>query len=232
MTFTILTLFPDLIEAVCSYSIVKRAKEAGHVSIQTVNIRDFATDKYKTVDDRPFGGGRGMILKVDIVDRALQFAKQAHHTNNAPEHPTTPSVILLDPRGKRYNQSIAKHLAHNYQHIILLCGHYEGIDERIRTLVDETISIGDYILTGGEIAAAAIIDSVTRLLPGVLPDGVAETESFEDGLEYPQYTRPRTYNTLTIPDILRSGNHKAIEVWRKEQARAITKIHRPDLSAS
>lgn len=206
MKYTILTLFPEMFTGPFDASIIKRAQEQQIVDIDIINIRDFATDKHKSVDDRPYGGGKGMIMRVDILDRALTHAK----TND-----TKTITILLDPKGKTYTQAIAKRLT-SYDHIILICGHYEGVDERVRSLVDESISIGQYILTGGEIPAMVIVDSVTRLLPGVLDPEATRDESFtDDRLEYPQYTRPPIYKGMKVPDILLSGHHRKIDEWRK-----------------
>lgn len=223
MNITVLTLFPEMFRGVLEASIVKRAQEKEAVSIHCINIRDFSVDTYKTVDDHPYGGGAGMILRVDVIDRAICAAK-----SRFPSIPST--VVLLDPQGIPYTQKIARRLSVT-QHIILVCAHYEGIDERIRVLCDLELSIGDYIVTGGEIPAMIIIDSVTRLLPGVLKKEEATVhESFEQSLlEYPQYTRPETYNGVQVPDILRSGNHKAISDWRNQEALKRTKLRRPDL---
>lgn len=196
-------------------SIIKRAKEEKLIEIDFYQLRDFAEDKHNTVDDTPYGGGRGMVLKVDVVDRAIQKAKSESHGKT--------KVILLSPRGKSYNQDIAKDFS-QYENIILICGHYEGFDERIYNLVDEVISIGDYVLTGGEIAAMSIIDSVTRLIPGVIEEESYSDESFmrkdHSGrylLEYPHYTRPLEYKGKKVPEVLLSGNHAEIDKWRCEQ---------------
>lgn len=230
MRISILTLFPELFVGPFDHSIIKRAREKNLVDIQFVNIRDFGVGKHKIVDDRPFGGGAGMVMKVDVIDAAITATKNPQLTKQ------TEQVILLDARGKTYTQQIAQTLA-SLEHIILICGHYEGVDERVRTLVDQTISIGDFILTGGEIPTMLIVDSVTRLLPGVLKkDDATVHESFSINhashnklLEYPQYTMPREYKGNSVPEILLSGNHGEIENWRKEQANSITKAHRPDL---
>src|SRR5581483_9655555 len=170
------------------------------------NIRDFATDNYKTVDDRPYGGGIGMIMRVDILHKALSAQKKGY-------------TILLSPTGKRYTQEDAKRFK-THKHLIVICGHYEGIDARIESYVDEIVSIGDFVLTGGEIPAMAIADSIVRLLPGVLKEGVTSSESFEnDLLEYPQYTRPEVFKNKRVPEILLSGDHKKIELWRKSNRR-------------
>lgn len=205
-------------------SIIKRAKEKGIVDIHLVNIRDATTDKYKTVDDRPYGGGAGMVLRVDVVDSALEHTKALCKA-------TPCRTILLDPQGVPYTQKKARELS-KINHLILLCGHYEGVDERIRSLVDEELSIGDFVLTGGEIPAMAIADSIIRLLPGTLKKSEAtiqESFSEEGGLEYPQYTRPETYKGMNVPDILLSGDHKKIASWQKEQAKLKTRQKRPDL---
>ncbi len=205
-----------------NHSIIKRAQEKQQVRINFVDIRSFAKDKYRTVDDRPYGGGAGMILRVDIVDSALQSARDATAKNER--------VILLDPQGVPYTQQKAQELT-RCDHLILICGHYEGVDERIRLLVDEEVSMGDFVLTGGEIPAMAVIDSVTRLLPGVLarPEA-AQDETFSEGLlEYPHYTQPRTYNGISVPEVLVGGNHAKISAWRAEEKLKRTKAKRPDL---
>lgn len=219
MKISILTLFPDMFAGPFSHSIVKRAIDQNKISIRLVNIRDFATDSYKTVDGKPYGGGVGMILRVDVVDRAIQKVKSPKS-----------KVILLDAGGTPYNQSKAREFS-KLDHLILVCGHYEGVDERIRGLVDEEVSIGDYILTGGEIPSMVIVDSVARLLPGVLAKPTATIgESFTTPiLEYPQYTEPREYLAKRVPDILLSGNHKAIQEWQSRAAHEKTKKIRPDL---
>lgn len=212
MIISILTLFPDMFNGPFDYSIVKRAREKGLVKINFINIRDFATDRYKTVDDRPYGGGVGMLLRVDIVDRALAFAK-----TKFPARET--ETILLDPKGTTYTQALAKDLT-AVEHLILVCGHYEGVDARVEKLVDQRISIGPYVVTGGEIPALVVIDSVVRLLPNVLAKSSATVnESFTKGaLEPPQYTRPEIYKKMRVPQVLLSGNHKKIEDWRKIHA--------------
>jgi len=225
MYITILTLFPNMFIGPFDASIVKRAKEKEIVVITYVNIRDFAQDKHKSVDDRSYGGGPGMILRVDIVDEALTYAKSLHP--NVQTH-----TILLDPQGTTYSQQKAQQLA-MYHHLILLCGHYEGVDERIRSFVDEEISIGDYILTGGEVPAMVLVDSIVRLLPGTLiKEGVTTNESFSANtplLEYPQYTTPQTYKGKSVPDILLSGHHANINKWKQKESLKRTKLKRCDL---
>lgn len=223
---SILTLFPETISDVISHSILKRALEAERVSVNAVNIRDFATDRYKSVDDHPYGGGHGMILRVDVIDRALSFAKKSIPAANRVRS------VLLDPQGIRYSQPMAQTYA-TLDHLILLCGHYEGIDERVRSLVDEEVSVGDYILTGGELPALILADSVIRLIPGVLSsEKTTKEESFSGSpavLEYPQYTRPEEYHGMRVPHILLSGNHKNIQEWRQNKALEKTRSKRPDL---
>lgn len=223
MHITVLTLFPEMFTGVFGTSIIKRAQEKGLVSIECINIRDFSNDAYKTVDDHPYGGGVGMILRVDVLDRAITAAKSKLPNVSA-------KVILLDPQGTPYVQKTARSLSQE-SHLIFVCGHYEGIDERIRSLCDLEYSLGDFVVTGGEIPVMAVVDSVVRLLPGVLKKSDATIhESFEQPLlEYPQYTRPEDYKGMKVPDILLSGNHKAIEDWRSSEALQRTKTRRPDL---
>jgi len=224
----ILTLFPSMFQGPLSESIVKRAIDKKIVKINYFNLRDYATDKHKTVDDTPCGGGAGMVLKVDVVDRAL---KEIIKGKREDFH-----VVLMTPQGKTFNQKIAQELTQKKK-MILICGHYEGFDERIREyLVDEEISLGDFVLTGGEIAAMAITDAVVRLLPGALGKDESSQEesfSFSNGksqlLEYPIYTRPVEYKNWEVPNVLLSGDHKKINDWRLEQALIRTKNKRPDL---
>lgn len=217
----ILTLFPGMFSGLFSESILKRAEDKGLAKINTWNIRDFALDKHRIVDDYPYGGGAGMVMKPEPLTAAISAAGCG-----APA-----KVIYMAPQGKQLTQSIAMELA-KADHLIILCGHYEGIDERVRTLlVDEEISIGDYVLTGGELPAAVLVDTVVRLVPGVLgSDLSALEESFSDGLlEYPQYTRPPKFMGLSVPDVLLSGNHAEIAKWRREQSLRLTWERRPDL---
>lgn len=214
------------------HSIVKMAKEKNLVSIDFVNIRDFGIGKHKLVDDTPYGGGIGMVMRVDVVHTAIQYAKGTPFDSAQGKKKT--KVVLLTASGEQFTQKRAREYS-ELNHLILVCGHYEGIDERISQFVDEQISIGDFVTTGGEIPAMLITDAVTRLLPGVLKEGVTETESFslqtEDGisLEYPHYTKPQVYKGCAVPEVLLSGDHAKITVWRKEQGRARTKKVRPDL---
>ena len=222
MKIDILTIFPEMFKGPFDESLLKRAQDKGLVKIKIHNLRHWAKDKHKTVDDKPFGGGPGMVIKVEVIDQALNDLKKKNS-----------KTILLTPQGKAFNQKKAKSLS-KLEHIILICGHYEGVDERIRqNLVDEEISIGDYVLTGGEIPAMVVVDTVVRLMPGVVgKEESLEEESFSppaNGLEYPQYTRPAEYKDWKVPEVLLSGNHKKISQWRKEQAIKKTKKQRPDL---
>ena len=218
MQFDVLTLFPEMFEPI-KQSILGKAIENEKIKLKLVNIRDFSKDKHKKVDDTPYGGGAGMVMKPDVVYDAYKSV----YEENA-------KVIYLSPQGKTLNQKKVEELSKE-KHLILLCGHYEGIDQRvIDKIVDEEISIGDYVLTGGEIPAMALIDSVSRYIDGVLSQESIEEESFSQGLlEYPQYTRPEVFEGEKVPEILLSGHHENIEKWRKEQALKITKQKRPDL---
>lgn len=222
MRFDILTIFPNMFESVIGESIIKRAQEKNIIEIYIHDIRSFTTDKHHMVDDYPFGGGAGMVLKVDPVHAALQ-----HVLSMAVEKP---HVCLMCPRGKVFDQPLAKELS-TKEHIVIIAGHYEGYDERIRAFCDQEISLGDFILTGGEIPALAVLDAVTRLLPGSLGDDMSSVEeSFsEQLLEYPHYTRPREFLGQEVPEILLSGHHAQIKRWRRKQALLITSKLRPDL---
>lgn len=221
MKFTILTLFPDIISANLSQSILKRAIDAGVIEIEIINPRDFTLDKHKKVDDTPYGGGAGMLLAAQPFYDAYLSIKKSSKTR----------TIMTSPSGKVYNQEIANNLSKE-EHIIILCGHYEGFDERIKTLLKpEEISIGDFVLTGGEIPSLCIIDSITRLLDGGIGNiESAKKDSFQDNLlEHPHYTKPREYMNLFVPEVLLNGNHKNIEEWRFLKQLEITKLNRPDL---
>ena len=218
MRIDILTLFPSIINSYLDESIIKRAIEKGLVNINVINIRDFSPFKSGQVDDTPYGGGGGMVLMCEPVFKAIDSVKTSDSI-----------VIMTTPAGIKYNQSTAVDLS-KYKHLILLCGHYEGFDERIKTKVDMEISIGDYVLTGGELASLVITDSVVRLLEGVITDTSLESESFTDNLlDYPVYTKPREYEGLKVPDVLLSGDHKKINEYRLEERIRITKEKRPDL---
>jgi len=226
--FDILTLFPDIFEGVFNESIVKRAMEAGLVSIAIHNIRDYATDRHRITDEPPYGGGGGMIMKPEPIFRAVEAILDLEE-GQEPEVP----VILLSPQGRLFTQSVARELS-KHPHLILICGHYEGVDERVRQfLVTDEISIGDYVLTGGEIPAMVIVDAVTRLIPGVLGDpGATFEDSHAEGLlEYPHYTRPQVFRGHSVPEVLLSGNHAEIVRWRRQEALRRTFARRPDLLA-
>ena len=218
MQFDVLTLFPEMFEPL-NESIIGRAKEKKLININLINIRDFSKNKHKKVDDTPYGGGAGMVMMPDVVYDAYKSldSKDA-------------KVIYMSPQGQKLNQKKVVELSKE-KHIILLCGHYEGIDQRVLdTIVDEEISIGDYVLTGGELPAMVLIDSVSRYVEGVLKDGSTTEESFSQGLlEYPQYTRPEVFEEQQVPEVLRSGNHQMIDKWRKEQSLKRTLEKRPDL---
>ncbi len=220
MKIDILTLFPEFFENLKAFSIIGRAIDEKKISINTTNIRDFSKNKHKKVDDYPFGGGPGMVMKPEPIFDAINHVKNK-----------SSKLIYLSPQGKVLNQGLANELALE-KHLILLCGHYEGIDNRIiDNFVDEEISIGDYVLTGGEIPAMVLIDCITRLIPGVLSSEASfmDESHYDRLLEYPQYTRPRDFMGLGVPDILLSGDHERIHKWRKEQALMITKAKRPDM---
>jgi len=219
MKIDIVTLFPGMFESVFGESIIKRARGRKIVDIGVHNLRDWTHDRHRTADDKPFGGGPGMVMKPEPIYEALdELSKPKART------------ILLTPQGKKLNQRMVKKLA-KHKHLILICGHYEGVDERVRKLTHEEISIGDYILTCGEIPVMILVDAVTRLIPGALGDANSKlSESFEDNLlEYPQYTRPAEYRGMKVPKVLLGGNHKQIAEWRKSQALKRTKKCRPDL---
>ena len=217
MKFDVLTLFPEMFEAI-KQSIIGKAIEKNIIDINLVNIRDFSKDKHNKVDDTPYGGGAGMLLRCEPIFECLD------HIKTPDSH-----VILLSPEGKTYSQKRAIELT-KYKHIIIICGHYEGFDERIKTQVDEIISIGDFILTGGEIPACAIVDSVVRLIPGVINSDSLTSESFNNNLlDYPQYTKPSEYRDLKVPDVLISGDHKKIAEYRATEQIKKTQELRPDL---
>jgi len=218
MKYSVLTLFPEMFK-ILETSIIGKAIEKDLINIDLINIRDFSKDKHKKVDDTPYGGGAGMVIRPDVVYDAYKSINDENAT-----------VIHLSPKGKVLNQDLVKTLSKK-EHIILLCGHYEGIDQRvIDEIVDEEISIGDYVLTGGELPALVLIDSVSRYIEGVLSRESITEESFTNNmLEYPQYTRPEVFHGVRVPEVLTSGNHKNIEKWRKEKSIEITKNKRPDL---
>jgi len=222
MLFDIVTIFPNFFDSPLKDGVVRRAIEADILKVRTINLRDFTTDRHRTVDDRPFGGGEGMVMKPEPIYRALKVLK---------EEPPEARIILLSPRGKLLDQALAGELA-RFERLILICGRYEGVDERIREhCVDLELSVGDYVLSGGEIAALVLIEAVGRLIPGVLGcESSAEKDSFSDGLlEFPQYTRPRIFKGWEVPEVLMSGDHARIARWRREQSLGLTYEQRPEL---
>ncbi|MEW6661252.1 MAG: tRNA (guanosine(37)-N1)-methyltransferase TrmD [Bacillota bacterium] len=227
MRIDILTIFPRMFDGPFSESILARAASKGLLEINIIDLRHYALDKHRSVDDYPFGGGPGMVMKPAPFFLAMEELQQRHQG-------TPMRVILLCPGGKVFNQEKARELSQQ-SHLVFLCGHYEGIDDRVRQrFVTDEISIGDYVLTGGELASMVVIDAVVRLLPGVLGDACSVVEeSFSEGLlEYPQFTRPREYQGLSVPDVLLSGNHEEIRKWRRRESLRRTLINRPDLLAS
>ncbi len=222
MKISIITLFPKMITSFFNESIIKRAQKKKLVNIELINLRDFAVDDYGSVDDRPYGGGAGMILRVEPIFKALEKVKSQKS-----------KVILTSAKGKKFNQQLAINYS-QLDHLVIIAGHYEGVDERVLNYVDEEISLGDFIMTGGEISSAMITDAIVRLIPGVLKkDEAILEETFnikgENLLEYPQYTRPENFNGLKVPKVLTGGNHKEIEKWRLEMAKKETLKKRPDL---
>jgi len=228
MKIDILTLFPEMFKGALEESMLKIAREKGCVEIHLYNLREWTYDRHRSVDDKPFGGGPGMVMKVEPVDRALADLRKGSRGERS--FAPTQAVILLTPQGEKFEQKTARSLA-QLEHLILLCGHYEGFDERIRGLVDMEVSIGDYILTCGEIPAIVVCDAVVRLIPGVLGTGSSlKEESFDNGLlEYPQYTRPAEYKGMNVPEVLLCGDPKKIDKWKREKAVERTKTRRPDL---
>jgi tRNA (guanine37-N1)-methyltransferase len=223
MQIDMLTLFPEFFRSPLSQSMLQRAQAQEAVIYRVINLRDYTTDKHQVTDDRPFGGGPGMVMKIEPLVAAIRAVRE--------EDPQT-RVILLGPSGPKFDQAKAAELA-GHSHLLLICGHYEGVDHRVHFYIDEELSIGDYILTGGEIPALIVADAVTRLLPGVLGgEGATEEESFQEGLlEYPHFTRPRVFEGHEVPQVLLEGDHQRIARWRRQQALARTVRLRPDLLA-
>lgn len=222
MKISILTLFPEMFKGPFDHSIVKRAIDNNLIKIEFINIRDFGLGKHQLVDDTPYGGGNGMVLRADVLKKAIESVKDKKFKASEQK------IVLLGAHGKKFDQRKAKTYS-KLKNLILICGHYEGFDERIKNFIDEEISVGDFILTGGEIPAMLVADSVARLITGVIKKGSADFESFSPYLEYPQYTKPQIFNNLKVPDVLLSGNHAKIENWRKQQSLKITSKLRPDL---
>ena len=223
MRIAVLTIFPEMLTGVLNASILGRAQAEGLLTVEAVDIRPYSDRKHKNTDDSPFGGGAGMVMTAQPIVDAVEDLRGRGYTGKC---------LYMSPRGKTLNQEMVRQIAEHEDNLILLCGHYEGVDQRaIDLVVDEEISIGDFVLTGGELPALTLIDAVARHLPGVLGSGEsAQDESFSGGmLEYPQYTRPREYRGMEVPEVLLSGNHAQIEAWRREQALEITQKRRPDL---
>lgn len=223
MKIDILTLFPEMCDAVLGESIIGRAIKAGYVEVNTHNIRDHAGNKHNRVDDAPYGGGKGMVMQAEPIFQCFKSL----YTEGEPK----PHLIYMSPKGKTFTQSDAVRLA-EYDRIVLLCGHYEGVDQRVLDeIVDEEISVGDYVLTGGELPALTVTDAVCRMIPGVLPEEVCFTEEshFDGLLEYPQYTRPEVWHGVPVPEVLLSGHHLNISKWREQKSLEITEKLRPDM---
>jgi tRNA (guanine37-N1)-methyltransferase len=220
MKISIVTLFPEMFDGPFKHSIIKRAIKNKLINIDFINIRDFGIGKHKLVDDTPYGGGEGMVLRVDVLEKAIRKASLSK---------VNQKVILLSAHGQIFNQKKANEFS-KLDNLILICGHYEGFDERIKNFIDEEVSVGDFILTGGEIPAMQITDSVARLVKGVIKKESSDNESFSSNLlEYPQYTKPPIHKKYKVPDILLSGNHQEIKKWRQDQSFKITQKQRPDL---
>ena len=229
MKVDVLTIFPEFFGQVFEFGIIRRAKLASLVEINVLDIREFTTDKHRMVDDRPFGGGDGMVLKPEPIFAAVESLVG---TCNKADYPSGTRVMLLTPQGQPLKQAVVKEIADKSEHLVLICGRYEGVDERVNeVLVTDEISIGDYVLSGGEPAAVVLVDSITRLLPGALgSETSAVNESFSSGiLDYPHYTRPAEFSGMRVPDVLLNGNHAEIEKWRREKALEKTRKFRKDL---
>ncbi|MDN6731217.1 MAG: tRNA (guanosine(37)-N1)-methyltransferase TrmD [Atopostipes suicloacalis] len=223
MKIDLVTLFPEMFESPFDHSIIKRAQEDDFVQINTVNFREYGQGKHKVVDDTPYGGGAGMLLKPEPIFEAMDAIEK-----NAPD--TEKRVILMDPAGKPFDQKMAEEFSKE-EHLVFICGHYEGYDERIRELVTDEVSLGDYVLTGGELAAMVMVDATVRLIPGVVgnKDSVLEDSHSTGLLEHPHYTRPASYKEMEVPEVLRNGNHQLIEEWRHKESLRRTYLRRPDL---
>lgn len=229
MQIDILTLFPEMFQGPLTESLLKKAQEKGLLSLNIINLRDFTTDKHKTADDSPYGGGAGMVMKVDVISNAVSSLKNKIEKIKSK---LESRVILMCPAGKVLTQKRVKELS-DEEHLIIICGHYEGVDERARELVDEEISIGDFVLTGGELPAMVLIDAIARHIPGVVKEkeSVMKDSFYEGLLDYPAYTRPEDFDGQNVPEVLLSGHHAEIENWRRKEALCRTLIRRPDLLA-
>jgi len=220
--FEVLTIFPELLECYLKHGVLGKALKKGLAEVKIYNLRDYTSDKHKKVDDYPYGGGAGMVMQIEPFYNAIMGLKS---------NGSNKRFILLSPQGRRLNQKVVQDFYENEKELVFICGRYEGIDERVKSFIDDEISIGDYVLSGGELAALVIIESVVRLIPGALGDDLsAKEDSFMKGfLDYPHYTRPEEFKGMKVPDVLVSGNHKKIELWRKTEAIRKTLIQRPDL---
>lgn len=227
MFFEILTLFPEIFESFLAQSLIRRAVEQKLIGVQCHNFRRYGLGRHQQVDDAPYGGGSGMVLRVEPIHAALEECDRQYQQAGR----ARPHRILITPQGTPFGQKQARHIQKNYESVVLICGRYEGFDERVRSFVDEEISAGDYICLGGEVVAMLFMETISRLIPGVLGNsGSIVEESFSQGsLEYPQYTRPEEFQGLGVPEVLMSGNHQAITVWRQQQAKQRTLERRPDL---
>ncbi len=232
MRFSVISLFPDIIQAYCQTSIVGRAQKAGLIQLDVINPRDFAEGAHRKVDDSPYGGGSGMVMLCEPLDKAYQSLQ----LSDGEAEKSQRRILLTSPTGRKMDQAYVQKLAKDASHIVLFCGHYEGIDHRIQQLIPETeeVSIGDFVLTGGELPALCVIDAVSRMLPGVVQKFTSvESDSFYNGLlDYPHYTRPAEYKGIPVPEVLLSGNHEAISTWRRRQSIERTWRYRPDLLES
>ncbi|MDR1195658.1 MAG: tRNA (guanosine(37)-N1)-methyltransferase TrmD [Endomicrobium sp.] len=230
MKIDVLTIFPAMFEGPLTESIIKKARQKEILKINTIDIRSFSKDKHKKVDDKPFGGSAGMVMKAEPVYEAIKSAGVKKRNKEYKNPHSKPYVIYMSPQGRTLNGDIAKTLS-KFEHLVILCGHYEGIDERIMNFVDDEISIGDYVLTGGELPAMVLIDCVARMIPGVVKeeDSVKNDSFYYNLLDYPHYTRPAVFKGIKVPDVLLSGDHKKIEEWRKKESAERTKKRRPDL---
>ena len=227
LRFDVLTLFPDMVAPVLGQSMLKRAQEKGLLDVKVRNLRDFTEDRHKVADDVPYGGGAGMVLKAEPIFRAVDALVSEAQVSGEQIR-----LLFPSPHGRPFTQEYAQHLAREHRRIVILCGHYEGVDERVRTaLSPEEVSVGDYVLTGGELPALVLIDAAARLVPGVLgdPESLSEESFSESLLEYPHFTRPAEVRGLGVPDVLLSGHHEAIRLWRRKQALRSTYLRRPDL---
>ena len=230
MQIEVITIFPEMFPGVFGSSILKRAQDAGHLRVRVYDLRDYSRDKHRKVDDRPYGGGPGMVLRVEPIASAIEAVKAHRCASHAGAPAAACRTLLLSPQGPRLSPERAQELA-GLRHLLLVCGHYEGVDERVKAIIDGAISIGDYVLTGGELPAMVVIDCLARFIPGVIGHEQATVEeSFAGGgLEYPQYTRPPVFRDMEVPPILLSGDHERIAAWRQQQSVARTLAARPDL---